>query len=581
MRLRLRPVLLPVALVATAGLSPRVVLAQAPSPATAVRDPLPLKYVGPPTVPEITAGDLMTRIYKFADDSMMGRAVGTVHNDVATAYIERELRRIGIQPAGENGGYFQKLPLVNRRFDSTSTITVGDSTFRAYEDFVAAGEGRSGEVSGIPAIYLGAAWDTVGVVPVDSVRGKIAVVQITSLPAGMDGQTLAQSAAYQQFVASVEAARVVVLVGGARLSPGALRGAATPGTVVVDENGQLTIVATTRLGEALFGGPLSGIPRGRNGVPLAAAVRFVDEDRPGRNVIGVLPGTDRALRGQYVAVGAHSDHVVPVSASADHDSLRAFLKVVRPQGADSPPRDASPEETVTVRALLDSLRQSSPPRRDSIRNGADDDASGSMTVLEVAEAFARGPVKPRRSILFVWHTGEEAGLWGASYFTAHPTVPRDSIIAQLNMDMVGRGGAEDVTGESKDGALLRGGPGYVQLIGSRRLSTELGDLIEKVNVDDGLGLRFDYAMDANGHPQNIYCRSDHYEYAKYGIPIAFITTGGHADYHQVTDEPQYLDYPHMATVGRLVFATALRLGNLDHRVVVDRPKPDPKAACVQ
>jgi hypothetical protein len=149
------------------------------------------------------------------------------------------------------------------------------------------------------------------------------------------------------------------------------------------------------------------------------------------------------------------------------------------------------------------------------------------------------------------------------------------------MDMVGRGAATDVTGENKEGGLLMGGEGYVQLIGSRRLSTELGDMLEAVNVEQRLGLRFDYAMDANGHPQNIYCRSDHYEYAKYGIPIVFITTGGHADYHQVTDEPQYIQYPHMARVAELVYQSALRAGNLGHRVVVDKPKPDPKANCIQ
>ena len=121
----------------------------------------------------------------------------------------------------------------------------------------------------------------------------------------------------------------------------------------------------------------------------------------------------------------------------------------------------------------------------------------------------------------------------------------------------------------------------MQLIGSRRLSTELGDLLETVNAEQKLGLRFDYAQDADGHQQNIYCRSDHYEYAKFGIPIAFISTGGHADYHQVTDEPQYIEYPHMASVAQLVFQSALRIGNLDHRVVVDKPKPDPKANCVQ
>jgi Zn-dependent M28 family amino/carboxypeptidase len=190
-------------------------------------------------------------------------------------------------------------------------------------------------------------------------------------------------------------------------------------------------------------------------------------------------------------------------------------------------------------------------------------------------------VKPKRSILFVWHTGEEAGLYGSQHFTDNPTVSRDSIVAQLNLDMVGRGAATDITGEKKEGGLLRGGAGYLQLVGSRRLSTELGDLIEAVNKENKLGFNFDYGIDANGHPQNIYCRSDHYEYARYGIPVTFFTTGGHADYHQVTDEPQYLDYKHMAEVATLVRDVAVRVANLDHRIAVDKPKPDPKGRCVQ
>ncbi|MEO7455542.1 MAG: M28 family peptidase, partial [Gemmatimonadaceae bacterium] len=157
----------------------------------------------------------------------------------------------------------------------------------------------------------------------------------------------------------------------------------------------------------------------------------------------------------------------------------------------------------------------------------------------------------------------------------------DSIVAQLNMDMVGRGAAADVTGEDKAGGLLHGGPGYLQLVGSRRLSTELGDLMESVNTAGKYGFRFDYGMDANGHPQNIYCRSDHYEYARYGIPIVFMTTGGHSDYHQVTDEPQYIDYTHMAEIAKFVQSAATTIANLDHRIVVDKAKPDPKGRCVQ
>ena len=140
------------------------------------------------------------------------------------------------------------------------------------------------------------------------------------------------------------------------------------------------------------------------------------------------------------------------------------------------------------------------------------------------------------------------------------------------MDMVGRGQPTDVTGTTKAGELIHGGANYLQLIGSRRLSTELGDLVEQVNKDRGLGFTFDYALDADGHPQNIYCRSDHAEYARYGIPIVFFTTGGHADYHQVTDEPQYIQYQHMAKVDELVFDIALQVADLDHRVKVDHPE---------
>ena len=172
-------------------------------------------------------------------------------------------------------------------------------------------------------------------------------------------------------------------------------------------------------------------------------------------------------------------------------------------------------------------------------------------------------------------------MLGSAFLTDHPPVLRDSIVAHLNVDMVGRGGAADHTGRTKDGQALRGGPGYLQLVGTRRQSTELGALIEAANAEGRHGFVFDYALDAPGHPQRLYCRSDHSNYARYGIPVAFFTTGGHADYHQVTDEPQYLDYDGMARVARLLEAVALRVADLDHRVVVDQPRPDPAASCKQ
>ena len=195
-----------------------------------------------------------------------------------------------------------------------------------------------------------------------------------------------------------------------------------------------------------------------------------------------------------------------------------------------------------------------------------------MSTLEIAEALASSPDRPKRSVLFVWHTAEELGLLGSDWFTRHPTVPRDSIVAQLNIDMIGRGGATDIKG---------GGPDYVQLIGSRRLSTELGDLVERVNTEGKHGLAFNYDWDADSHPDNSYCRSDHYMYARYGIPITFFTTGGHLDYHQLTDEAEYIDFAKMARVASLVEDVARQVADLDHRVVVDKPKPDPEGSCKQ
>jgi Iap family predicted aminopeptidase len=119
-------------------------------------------------------------------------------------------------------------------------------------------------------------------------------------------------------------------------------------------------------------------------------------------------------------------------------------------------------------------------------------------------------------------------------------------------------------------------------VGSRRLSTELGDLADSVNRKmEHPPLHFDYSLDAPGHPENIYCRSDHYMYARYGIPIIFFTTGLHQDYHQLTDEPEYIDYAHMARVASFVHDLALTVANLAHRVVVDKPKPDPMGVCRQ
>jgi Zn-dependent M28 family amino/carboxypeptidase len=262
--------------------------------------------------------------------------------------------------------------------------------------------------------------------------------------------------------------------------------------------------------------------------------------------------------------------------AVDHDSLHIFNQArfavigMVPRGVQ--PTADQRARVDSIRTDFDKLRRAGPVRRDSVRNGADDDGSGSVTLLEIAEAFAKGSTRPKRSILFVWHTGEEKGLLGARWYSEHATVSRDSIVAQLNMDMVGRGEARD---------LPVGGPNYLALVGARRLSSQLGDAVEEVNRRQQQPFAFDYSFDAPGHPENIYCRSDHFHYARWGIPVVFFTTGLHGDYHQVTDEPQYISYDHMARVGQLVHDVATRVANMNSRPVVDGVRLEPTRACRQ
>jgi Zn-dependent M28 family amino/carboxypeptidase len=215
-----------------------------------------------------------------------------------------------------------------------------------------------------------------------------------------------------------------------------------------------------------------------------------------------------------------------------------------------------PEQLASIRVNMDSIRRLYPKARvDSINNGADDDGSGSMGVLEIAEAVQAMKVKPKRSILFVWHTGEEGGLLGSRFFTANPTVPMDSVVAQINIDMIGRGRAEDLPG---------GGPDYLGVVGSFFDSKDLGDAVVKVNKQQGRALQLDYKYDTtltwSGY-NNIYGRSDHYNYALQGVPIAFFFTGLHGDYHQRSDEPEFIDYPHYQRIASYIEDIVVEVGN--------------------
>jgi len=525
------------------------------------------------TTTAISPQDMRVRLFALADDSMGGRRSGSIGDFKAAEYVAAEFRRLGLEPAGEGGTWFQTVPFYYSE-PAATTLAAGDSTLKGGVDFVPVGRAVPfAHIAGATAMYGGDVSDSAKWIATEQSAGRVLVFDLRPGPDGqrrlVRGLTrvathFAQAAAVAVAELDLLAPEVVYQIAGRRLVTDTTRAEGQPPLLLV----------TPRAAELLLGAPPERLATGATGRSVRGdlGIRFFAVSYPARNVIGVLRGSDRALRGEYVALSAHNDHVGYDHVPVDHDSVRAYNRVVRPMGADSPDHLLTDVERARVRQILDSLRKLRPPRLDSIRNGADDDGSGTVAILEIAQSLAAGHERPRRSILFISHTGEEEGLVGSEWFTDHPTVPLDSIVAEIDQDMVGRGTASD---------LPAGGPAYLEVIGARRLSTEFGDLLESANAAQLQPFRFNYAYDAPGHPLQYYCRADHYSYARYGIPSVSLSRGEHLDYHQVTDEPQYIDYDDMARVATMVRDAALRVANRDQRPRLDHPKGDPHAPCVQ
>lgn len=233
-----------------------------------------------------------------------------------------------------------------------------------------------------------------------------------------------------------------------------------------------------------------------------------------QNVAGFLEGSDPKLKEEIVAFSAHYDHLG---------------MTVRPPSAATAAGSAPPQPS------------------DTIFNGADDDGSGTVGILSLAEVFS-AVSRPRRSVLFVWHAGEERGLIGSDFYVQHPTKPLDKIAALFNIDMIGRN-FEDKEENAN----------HVYLVGAAKTSPQLDELIHKVCGDR---MRLDET-----DPRNYYHRSDHYNYAKHRVPIAFFCTGEHKDYHRPSDEVKGILFTKMKTILDIVFESALEVANQDTRPV--------------
>jgi Zn-dependent M28 family amino/carboxypeptidase len=497
----------------------------------------------------ITAQQLKDYLAFIASDEMEGRDTPSRGLDISAKFIATHMARWGLKPAGADGSYFQRIAMTQNKIDpALSYVEFNGQRFNFGEDFLSGL--TAGAVSG-PLVYAGHGW-VIKAKNLDAFQGldvkdKIVVLNGGRLPKGMNFNELkgkqGEDWEFPQDAARKRGAKGIIFVPNFQSfanwdrSRQSLveRGSSSVDKFQTQGNAGLPMItASVKLLIALFQGEKQSageiFNRSAANDPTESFELKVDKKvsftvavktapAATQNVIAVLEGSDPVLKNEYVAIGAHYDHV-GVGTQADGDA---------------------------------------------IYNGADDDGSGTVATLAIAEAFARGQ-RPKRSILFVWHAGEEKGLLGSRYFTENPTIPLDQIITQLNIDMIGRTRKENDMPANM--TLLK--PGEVYLIGSKMMSTELGELSESVNKSY-LNLTFDYKYDDPNDPERFFYRSDHYNYASKGIPIIFYFSGVHADYHRPSDSVEKIDYQNMEKIARAIYATAWELGARPARPRVDKP----------
>ena len=458
----------------------------------------------------ITANDLRARIGILADDSMMGRDTPSPGLQRATKYVIAEFRRLGLRPAGEHGTYVQRFGVSRWMVDtSASSLELAARGARARPAFGSAVRVIGGAASGKPIggpVVLVAGPLTSAVTADRRLRGRIVLLAPDfgrPLPFGL-GDRVDEIAAVARAVillsnrdSSAFARRIDTSL-EPRLSPDFRNEDGGAPVVELRESALGAVGSSARLDldalRALDTTAVRDLPDLR--VDLRV-VRHYLERSVAPNLAAVLEGGDPRLRHEYLAISAHLDHVGVRSGRAD-----------------------------------------------SIFNGADDNASGVAGLLEIAEAFSRDEARPDRSILFLVPSGEEKGLWGSGYYVEHPTVPLPAVVADLNMDLIGRNWGDSV------------------IVSGPEMST-LGQTLQRVSTAHP-ELRM--APLADRWPEErIFYRSDHYNFAMKGVPVLFFTSGTHADYHQPSDAAALIDVEKASRLVRLVFHVGAAVANAPQR----------------
>lgn len=496
----------------------------------------------------ITPVELEAHLTFLASDELEGRETGTPGNHKAAEYIAGQFQSFGLPKIGENEkSYYQKVAFTWTSWE-TADLYVNGKKYRHLWDFIS----FPLENTKLPLLetkkihFLGYGIDDPKYSDYENVNVKDQVVMIyKGEPRNEEGiswitgteeaSEWADDWKKKLKVAKEKGARLVLFIedqlqqklsDNRRFLVGPMMTLGKPDS----EAGQYAnhCFVSTNIARDIMGKRLDKVINAReqitkSGKPESVKLKarlniLLDKNEQtllGENVLGYIEGSDPRLKDELVIITAHYDHLGR--------------------------------------------------RGDAIYNGADDNASGTSTVIEVAEAFAIAKKKglgPRRSVLTMLVTGEEKGLLGSQFYVNEPVFPLENTIANVNVDMVGR--VDDVH-------QAKNNPYYTYVIGADRLSTELHEINEAVN-NQYTQLELDYTYNDENDPNRYYYRSDHYNFAERGIPAVFYFSGTHADYHRVTDTAEKINYEKMARIGQLVFHTAWELANRDKRIEVDVPQ---------
>ena len=473
--------------------------------------------------------ELSIQLNILASDGFEGRETGERGQKKAAAYLEAFYESKGFEPCN-NGSFFQMVPLVNSQITG-GALHVGEDTLALVDDFLVYPGLERPQLDNTKLTFVGHGIVQEGWNDYKKFKGEGMVVMLDGQPEGMAEQALS---AKRLAADSLGAEAVIVATPDedfetrrSRMKKWMLRKSTSLNR---EKDGEGTDLPTLFIKQSTLDSWLaetklksiqnhadkvaSGKPTKALAFKRIAALDILQTTREyeAENVLAFLEGSDPELKDEVLVITSHYDHV----------------------------------------GIIDG----------EIHNGADDDGSGTVTVMEIARQFkmleeAHG-MGPRRSVLFMNVVGEEKGLLGSEHYADHPVFPLENTVANLNIDMIGRTDAEHPDD-----------PRYVYLIGSDKLSSELHAISEEANATF-TNLALDYTFNAPDDPNRFYYRSDHYNFAKNNIPVIFYFTGVHEDYHKPGDDAHKIMYPKMAEIGKLVFHTAWELANRDARIVVDQ-----------